>query len=77
MSIVVYICMKTEIASNDLERFSFFTKYVAIAVIVAVLMPYVEEVLKKHIEVRFTVRGKDEKEKTGERAEKQDMGDDQ
>lgn len=77
MSIVVYICMKAEGSVNDLERFSFFTKYIVIAMVVAVLIPYVEEVFRKYIEIKFVVRRKDECEKNGEAAKKKDMGDDQ
>lgn len=44
-----------------LDGFSFFAKYIATAVIVAVLAPYMEEMIRKYIKITFTVEAKDEK----------------
>lgn len=58
-SIITYI-IGIEVVSTSLDSFPFFTKYTAIAVITAVLIPYIEEIIKTYISVRLTVRIKDE-----------------
>ena len=54
-SIVTYIFGIEEAMSTSLESFSFFTKYTVIAIIMAIFIPYVEEIINKYISVRFTV----------------------
>ena len=58
MSIVTYVFLVRYATIDALNRFSFFSKYTAVAIIVAILVPYAEEILKKYIEVKFTVRSK-------------------
>lgn len=48
------------VSVDALDSFPFFTKYAAIAIAVAVFTPYVQETIKKYVEVSFSVRKKDE-----------------
>lgn len=48
---------------DALESFPFFTKYTIIAIVIAIFIPYVEEIIKKYIEVTFVVRKDDEHRK--------------
>lgn len=50
------------VTSDALNSFPFFTKYVIIASIVAIIVPYAEEIIRKYIRVTFGVRTYDEKE---------------
>ncbi len=59
--IVVYGFNKFEVMIDSLERFSFFLKYTSIAILIAVLLPYLEEIIKKYIQITFIVRSNDEK----------------
>ena len=45
---------------DALDSFPFFTKYSLIAIVTAVFMPYMQEIIKKYVEVTFLVRKKDE-----------------
>lgn len=49
------------ITSDALNSFPFFTKYTVIAIVMAVLVPFVEEIIGKYIKVTLTVRTYDEK----------------
>ena len=60
ISIVTYIFLVPDATIDALDRFSFFSKYTAIAIVVAIFIPYAEEILKRYIEVKFTVRSKNE-----------------
>jgi membrane protease YdiL (CAAX protease family) len=48
---------------DALSSFPFFIKYMLIALVAAVMVPYAEEIIRKYIEVTVTVRAYDEKGK--------------
>lgn len=60
-SIITYGLSIDGITVDALDSFPFFTKYVVIAIVAAILTPYIEEMIKKYIQVTFTVRTHDEK----------------
>lgn len=49
------------VTSDALNSFPFFTKYVIIALAAAIVVPYIEEIIRKYIKVTLTVRTYDEK----------------
>lgn len=51
---IVYVLKKTPVMA-ELEIFEFFTKYMLIALIFSCIIPYLEEILKKYISVKFHV----------------------
>lgn len=59
--IVSFVFNVSNVVVDSLEQFSFFTKYTAVAIIIAVFMPYIEEVAEKYIKIKFNVETKDEK----------------
>lgn len=58
---ITYALGMSGVTSDALNSFSFFTKYILIAVIMAVMVPYVEEIVKKYFQVTLVVRTNDEK----------------
>ena len=58
--IITYVLNISDVTVDALDSFPFFTKYAVIAIIAAVLTPYMQEIVKKYVEVTFTVRKKDE-----------------
>ena len=59
--IITYVLGMDGVRSDALTSFPFFTKYTLIAVVMAVIVPYVEEIIRKYFKVTLTVRVKDEK----------------
>jgi len=60
--IIVYILGIKEVDISALQSFPFFTKYLVISIVIAWLMPYVEEIGRKYISISFSV-GEGTKEK--------------
>ena len=58
--IITYGLNVSDVTVDALDSFPFFTKYTIIAIVAAVLTPYLQEMIKKYFEVTFTVRKKDE-----------------
>lgn len=59
--IITYGLNMDGITADAFDSFPFFTKYVVIAIVAAFLTPYIEEMIKKYIQVTFSVRAHDEK----------------
>lgn len=55
--IITYGLNVSGVTVDALDSFPFFTKYVVIAVIMAVCVPYIEEMFRKYIHIRLTVKG--------------------
>ena len=53
---VTYILSVHGVTIDALDSFPFFTKYVVIAIFAAVLVPYMEEIIKKYVRITFTVK---------------------
>ncbi len=58
---ITYALGMPDVTSDALNSFPFFTKYILIAVVMAVLVPYVEEIIKKYFQITLVVRTNDEK----------------
>ncbi len=58
--IITYILGIQDAMEEYLHSFSFFSKYVVIAVILAAVMPYLWEIVQKYISVTFTIGVNDE-----------------
>lgn len=58
MSLIIYILGIEYCTLDAMESWSFFTKYVLIAVFLAWIIPYIEEIIRKSISVRFQVKSK-------------------
>lgn len=56
--IIVYLLGIHEVDMSAFQSFPFFTKYLVIAMLIAWLVPYVEEIGRKYIEVSFLVEKK-------------------
>lgn len=59
--VITYGAGVSGVTSDALCSFPFFAKYTVIALVMAVVVPYVEEIIKKYIKVTLTVRTYDEK----------------
>lgn len=59
--VITYGLNISGVTADAFDSFSFFTKYTIIAIVAAILTPYIEEMVKKFIQVSFTVRANDEK----------------
>ena len=59
--VITYGLGVSGVTADALNSFPFFTKYTMIALIMAILVPIVEEIVKKYIQITLTVRGYDEK----------------
>ena len=62
MSIITYVLRVGGIDITAFNSFPFFTKYVAIAVVYSAIIPYLEEIVKKCITIKFMILGKNEEE---------------
>lgn len=58
---VTYVMNVPGVIVDALDSFPFFIKYMVIAVLAAVFVPYIEEMIRKYIHITFTVRTKDDK----------------
>lgn len=58
--VVVYLLRITEVDMTAFRSFPFFTKYMFIAIIIAWLTPYIEEIFCKYVGISFTVEKRDE-----------------
>lgn len=61
VSIITYGLGISGVTSEALCSFPFFIKYTAIALVVAVLVPYIERIIGKYIKLTIVVRAYDEK----------------
>lgn len=59
-SIITYGLNISGVTVDAFDSFPFFTKYEIIAIAAAIFTPYIQEIIKKYIEVTFAVRKKDE-----------------
>lgn len=62
MSLLTYVVRMSDCRVEYLDSWGFFTKYLLLAVFVAWLIPYVEEIVSKSIQVSFQVKTKVEEE---------------
>ena len=60
MSIVAYVIGINDVNASALDSFGFATKYIVISAIVAVIMPYIVEILSKYISVSFSIETSEE-----------------
>ncbi len=60
--IIVYLLGIHEVDMSAFQSFPFFTKYLVIAMLIGWLMPYVEEIGRKYVEISFSVGDKPEDE---------------
>lgn len=60
MIVITYVLGIGDVAMSAFESFPFFTKYTVIAVIIAFIMPYLEEIYKKYIQIKFVIEDKNE-----------------
>lgn len=60
--IITYLLGIHEVDMSAFQSFPFFTKYLVIAMIIAWLAPYVEEIGRKYIGISFVVEKKEDKE---------------
>lgn len=58
MSFMIYILGIEYCTLDNMENWSFFTKYVLITAFLAWTIPYIEEIVGKSISVRFHVKSK-------------------
>lgn len=65
MSLVTYIIGIRDCRLEYMESWPFFTKYIAIAVFFAWIIPYIEEIVRKNVHVSFRVERRERKVKTG------------
>lgn len=61
--IITYGLGISGVTADALTSFPFFIKYTLIALVMAVVVPYVEEIVGKYIMIRLTVETYDEKRK--------------
>lgn len=59
--IIVYGLGMSGVTSEAFDSFPFFIKYTMIALVMAVIVPYVEAIIGKYIKLTLTVRTYDEK----------------
>lgn len=60
MILITYVLGIGDVSMSAFESFPFFTKYTVIAVIIAFVMPYLEEIYKKYIQIKFIIEDKNE-----------------
>lgn len=61
--IIVYVFRIGEVDISALNSFPFFTKYLVISIVIAWIMPYLEEIGRKYIGISFVVeRTKDDRD---------------
>lgn len=59
--VITYGLGLSGVTVDALNSFPFFTKYTVIALILAILVPFLEEIIGKYIQITLTVRTYDEK----------------
>lgn len=59
--IITYGLGLSDVIEDALTSFPFFTKYTLIALVMAVVVPYAEEIVRKYVSIRLTVETYDEK----------------
>lgn len=59
--VITYGLGMSGVTGDALTSFPFFIKYTGIASVIAVVVPYAEEIIRKYIRVTLTVRTYDEK----------------
>lgn len=62
-AIITYGLGISGVTSDALSSFPFFIKYTVIALIMAIFVSFVEEMIRKYIRITFTVRAYDEQAK--------------
>ena len=60
--VITYILKIDNIEISAFNSFSFFSKYVVMAVIYSTVIPYLEEIVKKLFHIEFRILEKNEKE---------------
>lgn len=58
--IITYVLNVSGVVVDALSSFPFFTKYTVIAVVAAVFVPYIQEMVNKYFQITFLVRTKNE-----------------
>ena len=66
-ALLTYLLGQGGITESALTSFPFFTKYVVLASLVAVILPYAEEILRKCIGVSVSFNAKDGKKENEEK----------
>ena len=61
MSLIIYVLGIENCILESLNSLRFFTKYLCIAVFCAWLIPYIEEIFCKSVEIRFRVESRQNK----------------
>ena len=67
MSIINYIIGVHDVTADALDSFGFATKYMIISLFMALIMPYIVEVISKYINVSFKVETPKEKDEQDDR----------
>lgn len=62
--IIIYVLGLSGVIEEALTSFPFFLKYTLIALAMAVVVPYVEEIIRKYISIGLTVEIYDEKKES-------------
>lgn len=65
-ALLTYLFGQGDITESALTSFPFFTKYVVLASLIAVILPYVEEIVRKCIGVSVSFTANDGKKKNEE-----------
>lgn len=61
-AVITYGLRMTGVDNTGFSSFGFFTKYLFIASVIAYIVPYVEEVVKKYVSISFSVGDSSEKQ---------------
>lgn len=61
-AVIVYVLGVTEVSVEAFSSFSFFIKYVVISSVIALIIPYMEEFVRKYISISYEVKKRDDKE---------------
>ena len=64
MSVITYILKIDNVGITAFNSFPFFTKYVILAIVYSVSIPYLEEIIKKVFCIEFTILGRNDEERT-------------
>lgn len=63
MSVITYILKIDNVQISAFNSFPFFTKYVILALVYSITIPYLEEFVRKLFHIRFTILGKEDEER--------------
>lgn len=55
MTIITYVIKIGNVESTAFNSFPFFIKYVVMSVVYSAVIPYLEEIVKKFIQIKFTI----------------------